>query len=121
MLRLAEQLSEAAVDGLSCNILEISTCQRESKVIVSPRKQTAMPLIRRVNAAVEMQVQLPYNLLFGSVAWRGSGSIFTLGWLTTAFWFCFFFFFDYFLVLIDVFIKKTVKTRTSIKSSISQV
>lgn len=119
MLRLAEQLLEAAVDGLSCNILEeISICQRESKVVVSPRKQTAMPLIRRVNAAFEMQVLLPYNLLIGSVAWRGSGSIFTLGWLTTAFFFSFFF--GYFLVLIDVFIKTTVKTRTSIKSSISQ-
>lgn len=69
MLRLAEQLLEAAVDGLSCNILEeISICQRESKVVVSPRKQTAMPLIRRVNAAFEMQVLLPYNLLIGSVA-----------------------------------------------------
>lgn len=84
MLRLAERLLEAAVVGLSCNVLAMSTRQRESNVIVSPGRQTAMPLIRRVNAAVETQVWLPYDLLFGSVTWRGSGSLFTLGWLTTA-------------------------------------
>lgn len=44
MLRLAEQLLKATVDGLSCNILEIGSCQRESKVIVSPGKQSAVLL-----------------------------------------------------------------------------
>lgn len=66
-------------------VLEISTCQRESKVIASARKQTAVPLVTSVNAAVETQARRPCDSLLGSVAWRGSGSIFTLGWLTTAF------------------------------------
>lgn len=87
MLRLAEQLLKAAVDGL--NILEISCCRKESKVMVSPGKQTAMLLTRCVNAAVVTRVLLPSDLLFSSVAWRGSGSIFTLGRLTTAFFFFF--------------------------------